>query len=369
MSDIVIIGGGVIGLTTARELAIAGLRITLVERDALGREASWAGGGILFTVEFWKEPAPVLALADAGRRIHIEQAARLLADTGIDPERIDCGLLLLDPPQAALESPHRAEFAPDAVVLGPEALRRSEPRLTSSVGSALALPSVAQVRNPRLLQALAADCRRLGVRMVEHTTGVTLIRHGSRITALATPAEDIHGAEFIIAAGAWSEALLQPLGLSADVFPVKGQMLLYRAPPDSLHQIVIREGHYLIPRRDGHILAGSTVEHAGFDKTPSPEARQRLAGAAGALLPMLGHAEPLRHWAGLRPGSPAGIPCIGRVPGIDNLSLNTGHFRNGLVMAPAAARLLADLILNRPPLIDPAPYAYTAPRGRTSVPT
>ena len=145
------------------------------------------------------------------------------------------------------------------------------------------------------------------------------------------------------------------------VEPVKGQMILYKCAEDFLPSMVLAKGRYAIPRRDGHVLIGSTLEYAGFDKTPTDVALESLKASAEELLPALKDAEVVGHWAGLRPGSPEGIPFIGEVPSYPGLWLNCGHFRNGLVLAPASCQLLADLMLGREPIIDPAPYA---PAGR-----
>jgi glycine oxidase len=147
------------------------------------------------------------------------------------------------------------------------------------------------------------------------------------------------------------------LGIELPVEPVKGQMILYQCATDFLPSMVLAKGRYAIPRRDGHVLVGSTLEHEGFDKTPTENALASLQASAIELLPALARATPVRHWAGLRPGSPEGIPFIGPVDGHEGLWLNCGHYRNGLVLAPASCQLFADLLLNRTPIIDPTPYA------------
>lgn len=163
----------------------------------------------------------------------------------------------------------------------------------------------------------------------------------------------------MLAAGAWSGELLASLGLTLPVEPVKGQMILYKCASDFLSCMVLAKGRYAIPRRDGHILIGSTLEHEGFDKTPTESALDSLKASAVELIPALADAEVVGHWAGLRPGSPEGIPYIGKVPGFEGLWLNCGHYRNGLVLAPASCQLFADLLLGHKPVIDPAPYAPT----------
>mgnify|MGYP006193635623 CR=1 FL=1 len=182
-----------------------------------------------------------------------------------------------------------------------------------------------------------------------------------RNLAIAAAEGPIVGAHVVLAAGAWSGELLGTLGLALPVEPVKGQMILYKCASDFLSSMVLAKGRYAIPRRDGHILIGSTLEHEGFDKTPTETALESLKASAVELIPALADAEVVGHWAGLRPGSPEGIPYIGRVPGLNGLWLNCGHYRNGLVLAPASCQLFADLLLERAPIIDPAPYA---PEGR-----
>jgi len=167
--------------------------------------------------------------------------------------------------------------------------------------------------------------------------------------------------QVVLAAGAWSGRLLATLGLELPVKPMKGQMILFKCAEDFLPSMVLAKRRYAIPRRDGHILVGSTLENVGFDKTPTDDALQSLRATAIDLLPGLADAEVVKHWAGLRPASPDGIPYIGPVPGHDGLWLNCGHFRNGLVLAPASCQLLTDLMSNRVPSVDPEPYA---PSGR-----
>ena len=145
-------------------------------------------------------------------------------------------------------------------------------------------------------------------------------------------------------------------GLDLPIKPVRGQMILYGAPPGLLKHIVLYQDHYLIPRIDGHILAGSTLEDCGYDNSITPEARKLLAGRALRLVPALVDCEVVRQWAGLRPGSPDGVPFIGEHPAIRGLFVNTGHYRNGVVMGPASARLLSDRMLEQASFTDYMPY-------------
>ncbi|MCY1367081.1 Glycine oxidase [compost metagenome] len=218
------------------------------------------------------------------------------------------------------------------------------------------------MRNPRLTRALRAALLQMpNVSLRENCEVHGFIRQGERVVGVSAAGGDVLADRVVLAAGAWSGELLASLGLALPVEPVKGQMILFKCAPDFLPAIVLAKGRYAIPRRDGHILVGSTLEHTGFDKTPTGEALESLKASAFELLPQLADAELVGHWAGLRPGSPQGIPFIGPVPGVDGLWLSCGHYRNGLVLAPASCQLLADLILGREPVIDPQPYA---PAGR-----
>jgi len=239
-----------------------------------------------------------------------------------------------------------------------EQVQSAVPELGEGFSSAIFMSGVANVRNPRLLRALREALARMpNARLVDHCPVSGFVREGARITGVQTAQGEMLANDIVVAAGAWSGRLLATLGLSLPVKPMKGQMLLFKCAQDFLPSMVMARQRYAIPRRDGHVLVGSTLEDVGFDKTPTEEAFESLRASAAELLPALARAEPVRHWAGLRPGSPEGIPYIGEMPGYEGLWLNCGHFRNGLVLAPASCRLLADLMLGRQPSIEPTPYA------------
>lgn len=354
--ECIIVGGGVIGMLSARELARAGCRVSIVERGALGGEASWAGGGILSPLYPWRLPEPVTALAAWGQRHYPELARELAADTGIDPQWERSGLLVLDTDESvpAMEwaARHRVALEP---VEDPARITALEPACRPATG-ALWLPEVAQIRNPRLIRALRADLERRGVPLYEQTTVTSLLRHGDHIEGVRTRHWTLHADAVIVAAGAWSNRVLGELDIHVDVGPVRGQMLLYRTAPGTIRHILLAAGHYAIPRRDGLVLIGSTIEEAGFEKETTPEAREELRQAAESLAPVLAGCGIERHWSGLRPGSADEIPYIGPVPGVQGLFLNAGHFRNGLLLAPASARLMADIVLGRGCELDTGGY-------------
>ncbi|MGZ9708075.1 glycine oxidase ThiO [Pseudomonas sp. GNP013] len=360
--QVVIVGGGVIGLLTAFNLATQGLAVVLLDRAGLGQESSWAGGGIVSPLYPWRYSPAVTALAHWSQDFYPQLAAQLFAATGVDPEVYTTGLywLDLDDEDAALAWAAR-EGRPLSKV-DVSAAHDAVPVLGGGYAQAIYMANVANVRNPRLVKSLKAALLALpGVTIQEQCEVDGFVLDGDTVVGVNTPAGPILGDQVVLAAGAWSGELLAKLGLSLPVEPVKGQMILYSCAPDFLSSMVLAKGRYAIPRRDGHILIGSTLEHAGFDKTPTRFALDSLKASAVELIPGLADAEVVGHWAGLRPGSPEGIPYIGEVPGFKGLWLNCGHYRNGLVLAPASCQLFADLLLEQVPIIDPAPYA---PAGR-----
>lgn len=362
MPDMIVVGGGVVGMLTAWTLGQAGAEVVLLEKGETGREASWAGGGIVSPLYPWRYSAAVANLAHWSQDFYPRLGERLLADTGLDPEVHVTGLYWLDlDDQAEALAWAKAHGRPLAEVdIG--AVQDAVPVLGQGFERAVYMSGVANVRNPRLAKSLREALLRLpNVSVREQVEVVGFLREGEQVKGVRTEQGDFAADAVVLAAGAWSGELLAKLGLVLPVEPVKGQMILYRCAVDFLSSMVLAKGRYAIPRRDGHILVGSTLEHAGFDKTPTGDALSSLRASAEELIPALAGREPVNHWAGLRPGSPQGIPFIGEVPGHQGLWLNTGHYRNGLVLAPASCQLLADLMQKRSPIIEAAPYA---PQGR-----
>lgn len=356
--SIFVVGGGVIGLLSAYELAQAGRAVVVIERGNVGREASWAGGGILSPLYPWRYPESVTRLALWGARHYRALVESLRAESGIDAEWTASGMLSLALPDVDLALNWADQHGISAKLVSDAALQELQPGLADA-GPAIWDETAGQVRNPRLLGALYQALRKQGVDIRQNVAVEGFLVRNGHLVALRTTQGEIKAEQGLVAAGAWTGALLARAGLSLPVRPVRGQMLLFRAPPNLVRRITLKGDRYLVPRRDGRILVGSTVEEVGFDRATTAEAGEALRAAAIALLPALRNYEVERQWAGLRPGSPDGIPYIGEHPEIRGLFVNAGHYRNGIVLAPASARLAADLILQREPLLDPAPYALT----------
>lgn len=278
-----------------------------------------------------------------GYRTWVEQAEKL---AHAKAEFWECGMIAFDVPDASAAfnwcKTHDLDIA-----------------LHASLPNALTLPSVAQVRNPRLISVLKAACLELGARLHEHCSANVHIVSSGR-PAVSTSEGEFHFDQLVITTGAWSSLALPGFPTIPNIRPVRGQMLLFKLAPGVLNTILYREGIYIIPRLDGHILVGSTLEDAGFDKSTDAKTAHRLHHQAAKLLPILAAHKPINHWAGLRPGSPDNIPLIGRHPDFDYIYLNVGHYRYGVTMAPASAELLADLMEDKTPALDPTPYSWAA---------
>jgi glycine oxidase len=341
-SDFIVIGAGIIGLTTAHEVASRGASVTLLERGEVGREASWAGGGILATLPPWEPSPPLSNFADASARMYPALVEELISETGIDPEHEQSGALALPP----YDEQKALDWCRDNRVLIKRVSARDHAPALNTQADALFLPAVAQIRTPRLLKALQRRLRDQGVRILEHSEVRELNVRGKRVVSVSTGVGEFAAGNAIVCAGAWSQKLLGAFASNFATAPVKGQMLLFKSEIGLLKPIVLQDEFYLIPRRDGHILAGSTLEDAGFDKSVSGEVKHTLLEWAHALLPELYERNLAGQWAGLRPASKN--PTIDRHPDFENLYLNSGHFRYGVTLAPGSARMLASLIFDEP---------------------
>jgi glycine oxidase len=330
--SVIVVGGGIVGCLTALELAKRGCQVTIVERNKIAAqtsgEASWAGAGILFPL--YKDEVNALALA--GASLYPALCQHLLDETGIDPEYTQCGMLIQPRFDAALALEWCAKNKIE----------------TQQIDDNLLLPQVAQVRNPRLMQALKQLLIQQNVTLLESTQLEPLF-NTHKIDSWKTSTNELLKADvFVVTSGAWSFELLKDTPAGLNVKPMRGQILLYdlshQAASDLPTNIIYRDGFYLVPRRDGLLLAGSTLEDVGFDTTTTETMRHELQLKAENILPSLKHAAVIKHWSGFRPGTPDNLPTIAQHPSIQNLFLNTGHFRYGLTMAPASAEKVAALV-------------------------
>ncbi len=372
MPRIVILGGGVIGLSLAYELARRGLAATLVEPGELARQSSWAGAGIVTPADLAGAKAPI----DRLRALSVERMHRwsheLREETGIDNGFRLCGAFEVAMDEAevpALFAAARAwrEQGVPVEDLEPSDLARLEPETPLAAVAAYRLPTEAQVRNPWHTRALATACARRGVEIRERCGTVRFCLEGGRITAARTADGEVPGELFVVAAGAWSGGLLATLGIDLATPPVRGQIALLRAPRAPLSHVVWAGPRYLVPRPDGRVLVGSTTEHVGFAPHPTAAGVRDLLAFACRLAPSLAGLEVEKLWAGLRPGSVDGLPYLGALPGHPNLFAATGHYRAGFELAAGTAVVLAELLLGEPLSLELE--AFAPARGLVSANT
>jgi len=351
--DVAIIGGGVIGLTTAYFLAREGVSVQLFDRSTMGTEASWAGAGII-------PPGNALRAATAYDRLRASSSeafptlsAELRARTGIDNGyRVCGGIEVFGENTAAATELWKAEGIVFEAFTLVEASQQ-DPELRLPLAAAYLLPGMAQVRNPWHLRALGFACEALGVKLVSNQPIHRMRTCGSRIEAAIDESGIEHVADkFLYASGAWTDQLLAPVGIRTGVHPVRGQIVLFRSSQPLLRRIVNVDKQYLVPREDGRILAGSTEEpEAGFEKRTTEEGVDSLIRFATELVPALTAATIEKTWAGLRPGSIDGLPYLGRLPDFENAFVAAGHFRAGIQLSPATASVMCELLTERKPSI------------------
>lgn len=368
--DVICVGGGIIGLLTAHELARLGVKVAVFDQGPIGGEASWAGAGIL-SPAFLKDARNDY---DRLRANSFEQfpslAEQLLESTGIDIGFRCTGGLDLPAHATSIEelnaNARRIQKIAgiDCRAIGPAELAELEPHLQQTTVGGLWAPQVCQVRNPRYVKALIVACAKLGVALQPNRPVVDFQRAGERVSAVQiADGTTVSCGAVIVSAGAWSARLLKAAGCEIPVYPIRGQIVALQTSGDMVRHILEKGKQYFVPRDDGLILVGSTEEDVGFDKQVTGAGAAGLLQFALAQYPHLAKAKLVTSWAGLRPASKLSSPLLGPAPGSRNLWLATGHFRQGVQLSPGTARLLADWLTGRPSFASSASFALTADRS------
>ena len=326
-ADLVIVGGGIIGLLSAYELAHCGIKVTLIDRGDFGKESSWAAGGILSPLLPWDYDDKVNLLTKDAFPYYLGLNNQLISETGMDFELWQCGLSVINPAdrERALQwcASHKFPYScPD-----------------QNRHLSMHLPGISQVRTPILLESLVNYLATSQVSLLSHTDVTRCQIAKNKIVSIQTSTGKISTEKILVCTGAWSSEIFSDcLPIQAPkITPVLGQIIAFENSSIKLDTIMYHDGHYLIPRKDGLILAGSTLEYVGYSKTITQEARNNLFEKSIQILPELKDSNIAHHWSGLRPGTINNHPIIGPHSEVEGLYYNCGHFRYGVAMAPTSA--------------------------------
>jgi glycine oxidase len=360
-ADVVVLGGGAIGCAVARKAALAGLSVVVVERGTPGGEASSAAAGMLSPLAEAAGPGPFLDLLLHARELYPELVDALREETGADVGYGDRGTLVLSLRERDDDLLDRRWAWQTALGLGvdridAEEARRLEPRINPALRFALRFPGDHHVDARALSSALWSAAARAGARFHLGAEAAGVVRERGRAVAVElSSGERIAAGDVVVALGCWA-GRLGGLSRPLPVGPVRGQLLAVESVPPLFRHVVDSPRCYLVPRGDGRVIAGATVENAGFRKAVTPAGVRRLIDGAVEIAPSLRDAALVETWSGLRPGTPDGLPILGADPEVASLFYATGHYRNGILLAPLTGELIGALLLGASPSVDLTPY-------------
>jgi len=362
-TDVAIIGGGIIGASIAMELAARRLNVALFDRQTPGREASWAAAGMLSPTPDGLPAIPLIPLARESLRLYpdfvgaVEQASCRTADF----ERGGALHLFLGENGAGERDTVVAQYRSLGLSIDPLPLdeaRRREPAIGPLISAAAWNPDEARVDPRQLTSAILVAAQELGAHIRHDAPVAKLLLAANRCAGLALASgEEIPASFVVLAAGSFSAGILGAAAPRlAPTRPVRGQMLALRTKGQPLRHVLRSDRAYLVPRKDGRIIAGSTLEDAGFEKCVTPAGVQSILSAVVEMAPELALAEILETWSGLRPGTPDELPILGP-SNIEGLIVATGHYRNGILLAPVTAKLVREWIVEGKTSFDASAYS------------
>lgn len=361
-NDVIVIGGGIIGCSIAHRLASEGIGVTVIERGQPGQEASWAAAGMLApqAESAHSVPEPLPELFSASHALYPEFVAELEEETGIHiPYQTNGSVMLAMDYQetkmlAGLLERH-LKTGRDVEELSAQEVKEKQPGLSDAVEAALFFPDDHAVDNRQLMSALVEGATRRGVSFLTNTPVLGWNFEGRRAVGVRIPGRVVKGETVILAAGCWTD-LIEAGDLATAIRPIRGQIVCLENKPQTLQHLIHSSGCYIVPWPDGRTIVGSTLENVGFDKTVTAEGVKKLLVAAIKTVPLLRDAAVTDQWAGLRPNTPDDLPVLGKTR-YSNLIIASGHFRNGILLAPITAKLITELVVSEQPSISLEPFS------------
>jgi glycine oxidase len=349
-SEILIIGGGVIGLTIARELHKKGFRrITILERGEIGKESSYAAAGMLAPQAETDKTDDFFRFCSESNQLYPQFTAELFDETDVDIELDRSGTLYLAfTDKDVKEIRQRFQWQKSAGLqvehLSAQETRQAEPFVSPDVLESLFFPNDWQVENRKLLHALQKYCELYGIEIRERAEIKSLLTENGTIIGAETEKEKFSAGKVVLATGAWTSLIKADTFILPKIKPLRGQMISFYTAKRIFSKVIYSPRGYIVPRADGRVLAGATVEDAGFDKSVNAEGIDFVREHALEIAPSLVNLEIQDTWAGLRPFAADGLPIVGAISEIENLLIATAHYRNGILLAPLTAKILAEKI-------------------------
>ncbi len=347
--DVIVIGAGVIGCSIAYHLSKRGKSVVILEKGSTAGKASSAAAGMLGAQTELEEDSPLFRLGKQSRTMFPDLAAELKSLTGIDIEYEKNGIYKVartEEQVARFQSLINAQnqLGEEAHWVAAEQLQKGEPALSTDVLGAMHIPNDGQVSATKLTKALAQAAVTLGAEIREFTEVHRFVKEGVEIKGVETNSGLNRAEHVVVAGGAWSKTLLKEAGVDLETYPVKGECFSVKTRKRLINGTIFSDDCYIVPKAGGRLIIGATERPGLFDETVTLDGISRLMEAAKKVVPGLGEAEWEKAWAGIRPQTKDALPYLGEHPELKHLFVATGHYRNGILLAPVTGEIIGDLI-------------------------